>query len=732
MGCNLFYDSKQPERKEAVMKENNYQHTEMEEDPQENFGENRPFEEDKTGLSEEASSPGATIQVKKDGETVLEYAIKTLPVTIGRKSENHIVLEEKNVSRKHAQIIIKDDQFFIEDLGSTGGTLLNGETVTEKDLHTGDLIGIGGYQLVFDSGNPEDERTVFESEESTVLEEGTALDEDRTQFYEEPSARLIVVKSNNLEGEIELEEDGTILGREDTADVVIDDKRASREHCKIVLAENRFTITDLGSSNGTFVTGQKITEKALENGDRIQIGSTVFEFRMEKPVLPGGKSRMGVFARIAVALGCLALFSYLAIKIIPMLGSGKKESVILQVVWEYRTQAAVSSSPALGDLNGDGFINIAACDMSGTVYGLDARQGGLSWNANLASGGGALEASPLFVDINEKDGELDVIIGTATKGVLAIDGGKRNIIWTGRVGAAIPSSPAAADINSDAIPEIFVGSSAGKIICLDGRQGGAVWEFVTGAPVKTAPVLADLNGDGVMDVIIGATDNRLYTLDGKQGNKIWVHAGTEQPSTAACADFNGDKIMDVVFVTPSKLLVLEGQKGTVLWSWSIPDAARPSSAEPFNFIPPAVGYLNEDKVPDIILSTPGGHVYAVDGAAKGTTYLWDFGLSPVRKTGPALCDLNGDGTVDVAVGDMNGNLICIDGRNGHQLNSLKVGGAIVSSPVIGDFTSDGIVSIAVGTQDGKIVAVQTQTKIKKKSIPWNSFGGNARNTGTIQ
>lgn len=713
------------------MNDHDYQNTEMEESPQENFGEDRPYEED-TGLSEEASPTKASVKVKKDEETLLEYTIEDLPVEIGRKGENHIVLEEKSVSRKHARILMKEEQYFLEDLGSTGGTMVNGESVTEKDLHTGDVITIGSYKLVFDSGIPEDERTVFESEEATVMEEGTALDEDRTQFYEEPSARLMVIQSENLEGTIQLEDDETILGRDEDTDVTVDDKLVSREHCKFILKESGFVVSDMSSSNGTFVNGQKVTEKALENGDRIQIGSSIFEFQMDKPVVVKQRSRLGVFTRVLVALGCLALFSYLATKVIPLLSSRSPQDVIMQVLWEYSTEAAVITSPALGDLNGDGFINVAACDLSGMVYGLDARQGGLSWNSNLSSGGGALKASPLLVDINEKDGKLDVIIGTTTKGVLAVDGGKRNIIWTGKTGAAVSSSPAAADINRDGTQDVIIGNKEGKVICLDGRQGGPIWDFDTGAPLETAPVLADLNGDGTMDVIIGATNNRLFTLNGTNGKEIWVHAGTEEPSTAACADFNGDKIMDIAFVTPSQLLVLEGQMGTLLWSWKIPMAARPTSTELFQTQPPAISYLDGDKIPDVILSTPGGHVYAIGGAAKGASYLWDFGLTPTRKTGPALCDFNGDKITDVAVGDSEGNLILIDGRNGLQFSSLNVGGAIISSPVAGDFTADGIVSLAVGTQNRKIIAVQTKTKIKKKSIPWNSFGGDAYNTGFLR
>ena len=715
------------------MSDQDFLNTEMEEEQTRGFDET--YQEGESGEGEEVPSAQPTVTVKKGEETILEYTIDDFPVDIGRKSDNHIVFEEKNVSRKHAQIIMKEGQYFIVDSGSTGGTKLNGEKIEEKDIHTGDVIEIGNYTLHFNSGLPDDERTVFETDEETVLEEATALDEDRTMFYEEPEAKLVVIKSEEIEEDISLEEDEYVIGRDDEVDLTIADKRLSRKHCKVVRVGTDFIITDLGSSNGTFVNGEKITEKTLENGDKIQIGSNVFEFRVERGAVPHKRPLLGILAKAAMGIVVIAALAFVVYRFVLTPGGGKPQEVILQYMWQQPAKHAVVASPSLGDLNGDGFINLVAADRGGVIYGLDGRQGGLVWNSEFRSGGGAILSCPLLVDINERDGDLDVIVGTSTIGALAVDGGTARQIWGRGVGSAVPSSLAAADINADGTADVFVGTSQGRIVCLDGRQGGPVWTFDTGAPIKGAPVLSDLNGDGVPDVIIGSTNYKLFTLDGKNGNTIWIHVGTEEPSTAACGDFNRDKIMDVVFATPSAMHVLEGQKGSKLWTWNIPGTARPTQADPFIPDPPAVSDLNGDKTPDAILSTPGGHVYAVDGGSNGSNYIWDFGLTPSRKTAPALCDLNGDKTVDVVVGDTNGDLFVIDGKTGHRLNSLtivKFGGGIVGSPVIGDFTSDGKIDIAVGTRAGKIVAIQTVTSIKKNRIVWDSFGGNVMNTGNIQ
>ncbi len=665
--------------------------------------------------------PNPTIVVKKDGEVVFEYSIEDLPVQIGRKSDNHIVLDERNVSRKHARILKKDDQFFIEDLESTGGTQVNGEPVKEKDIHTGDLIQIGSYQLLFNSGIPEDERTIYDAEESTVLEEGTEMDEDRTLFYEEPVAKLVVVKSEALEGEILLEEEETVIGRDADAGIPIEDKRISRKHCRIWLDGDAYKITDLGSSNGTFVNGKKVTEQALENGDTLQIGSSTFSFRVERTQVPAPKNYRQLMLKGVAALLILASVGYAAYRLIPRTGPKRPQKVILQTLWERPVAAAPSGSASLGDLNGDGFIDLVSADVSGSVLALDARQGGMIWNSEYRTNGGRLTGSALLADINHFDGRLDVVMPTSTNGVLAIDGSTMILIWKGNTGAPVSGTPQAADINSDGVDDVFLGTRSGAVICFDGKQGGIIWEEHLGAPLLTSPVVGDMNRDGKADVVIGANNYKIYAFDGTNGHIIWVHVGTNYPSTAALSDMNKDGIPDVTLMTPDEVVVLEGQKGAALWRWQIPITARPSARDPFRPLQPAVSDLNGDRVPDVVVSTSGGHVYAIDGASGGKDYIWDYGLTPSPKTSPALSDLSLDGIMDVVVGDREGHVIVIDGMTGHRLNYIDAGGAIEFAPVVADFNANGTLDIAGGTQNKKIVVIETETPVKKNQIAWNSF-----------
>src|SRR5690348_9531060 len=66
------------------------------------------------------------------------------------------------------------------------------------------------------------------------------------------------------------------IGREAGVDLVLSDGKASRRHAALrVLPDGRATLYDLGSSNGTFVNGQRIQSTLLQGGEQIQIGDTV-------------------------------------------------------------------------------------------------------------------------------------------------------------------------------------------------------------------------------------------------------------------------------------------------------------------------------------------------------------------------------------------------------------------------------------------------------------------------
>ncbi|MGH1342742.1 MAG: FHA domain-containing protein [Nannocystales bacterium] len=75
--------------------------------------------------------------------------------------------------------------------------------------------------------------------------------------------------------------DALSIGRDDTADLTVPFEGVSRRHAEVTIRAGTASLRDLGSTNGTAVNGSEISEVVLESGDRIQLGSAEFEFRVE-------------------------------------------------------------------------------------------------------------------------------------------------------------------------------------------------------------------------------------------------------------------------------------------------------------------------------------------------------------------------------------------------------------------------------------------------------------------
>lgn len=92
--------------------------------------------------------------------------------------------------------------------------------------------------------------------------------------------KVVVVRSDTQRG-LELEvNDVVVLGRAEEADVVLDDPYASEFHMRLVAQESGMVLHDLGSTNGTYINGRRVTAPtSLRRGDTIQVGKTVMEVR---------------------------------------------------------------------------------------------------------------------------------------------------------------------------------------------------------------------------------------------------------------------------------------------------------------------------------------------------------------------------------------------------------------------------------------------------------------------
>lgn len=90
------------------------------------------------------------ITIRFNSRKIDELLLTHDMLTIGRKLDNDIRLEDTTVSGHHARLLQKDNGTFIVDCDSTNGTLVNGIPVHEKKLKHGDVIVIGKYTLSFE------------------------------------------------------------------------------------------------------------------------------------------------------------------------------------------------------------------------------------------------------------------------------------------------------------------------------------------------------------------------------------------------------------------------------------------------------------------------------------------------------------------------------------------------------------------------------------------------------
>jgi len=89
--------------------------------------------------------------------------------------------------------------------------------------------------------------------------------------------KVVITKGPEAGREYSLEQ-AVILGRLESNDIPIHDKKASREHAKIYRQGQQYAIVDLNSSNGTFVNGEQVTKRVLKIGDEISIGMVSLRF----------------------------------------------------------------------------------------------------------------------------------------------------------------------------------------------------------------------------------------------------------------------------------------------------------------------------------------------------------------------------------------------------------------------------------------------------------------------
>lgn len=197
-----------------------------------------------------------------------EWVIDAAQTFIGRDERAHVPLfGDDTVAPMHACIVRQGREYVIYDSGTPHGTIVNGQRIQQAMLPGGSVIQIGSHVLEFSMRGQSGPAPV--------------VDQARVAQPIQPVVvhpALMVVGGPHAGTRVDIV--GAVeIGREGSGLRLDRDANASRRHARVELAPSGLLVTDLGSTNGTFVNGQKITTSALRPGDVLRVGNS--EMRVE-------------------------------------------------------------------------------------------------------------------------------------------------------------------------------------------------------------------------------------------------------------------------------------------------------------------------------------------------------------------------------------------------------------------------------------------------------------------
>jgi hypothetical protein len=114
--------------------------------------------EETQGMVTNENNPETSDSIPENAFLIIEgvrvHPLKEAVINIGRRLENHLVIDDPRISRNHAQLRAIKGRFVLFDLNSTGGTFVNGQRTSQTVLYPGDVISLAGVALIFGQDNP--------------------------------------------------------------------------------------------------------------------------------------------------------------------------------------------------------------------------------------------------------------------------------------------------------------------------------------------------------------------------------------------------------------------------------------------------------------------------------------------------------------------------------------------------------------------------------------------------
>ena len=238
------------------------------------------------------------------GGSPLRMELSSSTTVIGREPGCAVVLDNLSVSRRHSEIMTENGLAWVRDLGSSCGTAVNGEFITElRALGPGDQLILGGTTLRFDVRFEAVEAPAPVADNAKLLRRG-----GRTEvlFRGQPSQS------------ISLDAARITFGRATDRDVVLNGPLISARHAILERTPEGDHLSDTQSAHGTYLNGKPIIRAKLVSGDRVQIGPFLFRYEGNRLVRSERTSAIAVTAQsLSKKAGTTTLLDTLTFRLQP-------------------------------------------------------------------------------------------------------------------------------------------------------------------------------------------------------------------------------------------------------------------------------------------------------------------------------------------------------------------------------------------------------------------------------
>ena len=241
----------------------------------------------------------AKIFLKFNEQVLKEIPLEGPQLTIGRKDDNDLKIDNPAVSGHHARIVKDAEGFFIEDLGSTNGTFLNDAKVQKQKLKNTDRINVGKHALIFQDEvappppPPPPPARESDSDKTMILDTAKqkelmkALGTVKTAAVsakDEKVGWLTVTSGDTDKKEYELTGRLNVIGKEDTASVKLTSWLAPKNAALLSRRGPAYFVSVPEGAKKITVNDEAVQgQRELQDGDIIVVAGVHFHFSLKEP-----------------------------------------------------------------------------------------------------------------------------------------------------------------------------------------------------------------------------------------------------------------------------------------------------------------------------------------------------------------------------------------------------------------------------------------------------------------